>query len=187
MNDGIRHLLEYATKQSAIGREATSAELHSIAEVIDCEMRSLKDERDHWMELAHQWEAGASTSGFAERLEAASSERADVTLFGVEYTALPVDAEGEAIHVGDVMEWCQGGNVFTVTALHLVSSELEVWGDDADYAPDECRHHHAPTVEDILREMLFKAHIYDRREMELLPDLIAEYAARLRLAEGVDE
>ena len=102
------------------------------------------------------------------------------------WVRLPVDADGEPIHVGDVMEWCQGGNVFTVTVLGLVSREWEIWGDDADYAPDECRHHHAPTVEDVLAE--FADEVWNRycngttasdsgvRELE------AEYAAKLRLA-----
>ena len=44
---------------------------------------------------------------------------------------------------------------------------------------------HWATV-NVLREMLYKAHIYDEREMELLPDLIAEYATKLRLAGDVE-
>lgn len=191
MNDGIRHLLEYATEQRAIGREATSAELHSIAEVIDCEMRNLKDERDHWMELAHQWEEGASTRRFAERLEAAAAERADVTLFGVDYTALPEDAEGVPIHVGDVME-----NI----VCPPVHREVTGVGVECFYGWDEgngrysqfdvaCyRHHHAPTVEDVLAEFAERWH--EGKTSDRCYDFdatLAEYAAKLRLAEGGDE
>lgn len=44
------------------------------------------------------------TVGFCKRLEDAAAKREDVEIFGVEYTALPLDADGEPIRVGDVME-----------------------------------------------------------------------------------
>lgn len=190
MNDGIKHLLEYANKQRAIGREATSAELHGIAEVIDFEMRSLKDERDHWIELAQQWEAGASTRGFAERLEAAASERADVTIFGVDYVACPLDADGVPIHVGDVMEWRYGNGEFEVIGIggntlfyiDKDSNECE-WT-----AAGDKRHHHAPTVEDVLREFTrdwcnaaCTGDMTNAERDAARANVVAEYAAKLTL------
>lgn len=118
----------------------------------------------------------AEMLAFCKRTQDAAERREDVTLWGVDYTALPVDADGEVIHIGDMMEWYQGGNVFTVTALHLVSREWEVWGDDAEYAPDECRHHHEPTVEDVLREFAYGLGV------PVADSYVAATAAKLRLA-----
>jgi hypothetical protein len=99
-----------------------------------------------------------------------------------EMVELPRDRDGEYIHIGDVMEWCDSGETLTVEGI---GSDVLFYidGENAEWtAARNKRYHHEPTVEDVLQEMLFKAHIYDKREMELLPDLIAEYAARLRLA-----
>lgn len=41
--------------------------------------------------------------GFCERLEEASQDGNEVDLFGKAYVALPVDADGETVHVGDVL------------------------------------------------------------------------------------
>ena len=41
--------------------------------------------------------------GFCKRLEGAAANREDVEIFGVEYTALPLDADGVPIHVGDTV------------------------------------------------------------------------------------
>ena len=105
---------------------------------------------------------------------------------------LPVDADGEYIHVGDVMDsrvdYLFDGKPFTVRALVLCGDGWEV----ADgrfgnrYEPDSLRHHHATTVEDVLREF---ADIVRKERVELATiseDTIAEYAKRLTLAEGED-
>lgn len=119
------------------------------------------------------------------------------------YVKLPVDADGEVIHIGDVMEGIDKydslkkvmGEVTTISFDATFDPDdsrsvgIRVWSDDRrsyhtaylDPRASVYRHHREPTVEDVLREMLYKAHIYDEREMELLPDLIAEYAAKLRL------
>ena len=104
------------------------------------------------------------------------------------WVKLPADADGEPIHIGDVMEskgsdFLFGENSFEVRSMRCDECGWEVYDRlGGRYAPSLLQHHHAPTVEDVLREMLYKAHIYDRQEMELLPDLIAEYATKLRLA-----
>ena len=113
---------------------------------------------------------------FAERLEAAAAERADVTLFGVDYMAYPLDADGEAIHVGDVMEWDNG--TFTVHELKVTEDGWTTWDEQHGYTVhvDVC-HHHATTVKDVLRE--FADEVQRCCDTE---DTIAEYAAKLRLA-----
>lgn len=101
----------------------------------------------------------------------------------------PKDADGEYIHVGDVMESGDGG-VFVVSSVdygrHSSCGDGEfwmLWSEDADFyeRADEC-HHHAPTVEDILREMLDK---WGEMPSNMTNEaIVAEYAAKLRLAGG---
>lgn len=131
-------------------------------------------------------EAGDPTDArrFAERLEAAASERADVTLFGVDYTALPLDADGVPIHVGDVLDGY--GKTIEVVELRigrsgwvLISRDGNAYADCAAFA-----HHHAPTVEDVLEEFVAR---WMETHHDDIPALKAEYAAKLRLAEGGDE
>ena len=125
------------------------------------------------------------TVGFCKRLEDAAAKREDVEIFGVEYTALPLDADGVPIRVGDVMEWPYGNGEFIVEGIggntlfyiDKDSNECE-WT-----AAGDKRHRHEPTVEDVLREMSTKL-----RQAWIGPEtfdhnaIIAEYAAKLRLA-----
>jgi len=101
---------------------------------------------------------------------------------------LPRDADGEPIHVGDVMDsrvdYLFDGKPFTVRALVLCEDGWEV----ADgrfgnrYEPDSLRHHHAPTVEDVLREMADRCYA-DEDEPRDRDAIVAEFAAKLRLAD----
>ena len=131
---------------------------------------------------------------FAERLEAAAAERADVTLFGVDYTPLPVDADGVPIRVGDVMDEQLpfGGYAAPapVDTMELSRGAGGYWWmvrldseSGAFINPKLLRHHHAPTVEDVLEE--FGAGWYERMrgpETFDIADYVERYAARLRLA-----
>ena len=126
---------------------------------------------------------------FCNRLREAAAERADVTLFGVDYVALPLDADGVPIRVGDMMEGEKVGGgfgePFEVVGYILSNGELEPM--DEHNCPRKrkyLRHHHAPTVEDVLRE--FAEKITDSQIPNVHPtyeEAIAEYAAKLRLAE----
>ncbi|MBQ6454088.1 MAG: hypothetical protein IJJ14_07005 [Coriobacteriales bacterium] len=100
---------------------------------------------------------------------------------------LPVDADGEPVHIGDVMEWCNG--FFTVHELKLTEDGWQTWDSEHGYTAhaDECiRHHHAPTVEDVLQE--FTDEVWNRccegatASDSGIDELVAEYAAKLRLA-----
>ena len=109
------------------------------------------------------------------------------------WVKLPVDADGVPIHAGDVMEhrrrcvkspatvdhmelWEDGGHYFWTI-------KLDTDDESHGFSGCELRHYHAPTVEDVLRELLSK---YD--ELRLCPsafdpfELMAEYAKKLRLA-----
>lgn len=99
---------------------------------------------------------------------------------------LPVDADGVPIRVGDVMEWDNG--TFTVHELKVTEDSWTTWDEQHGYTVhvDVC-HHHAPTVEDVLRE--FTERVCDGLHTPKALDtqvIIAEYAAKLRLA-GDDE
>ena len=120
---------------------------------------------------------------FCDRLKAAVDEREDVTLWGVDYTPLPTDADGVPIHVGDVME-----NI----VCPPVHREVTGVGVECFYGWDEgngrysqfganCyRHHRIQTVEDVLREFAAKLCIRDGFPTAT-EETFAEYAAKLTL------
>ena len=94
---------------------------------------------------------------------------------------LPKDADGEYIHIGDVMEWCDSGETLTVEGigsdvLFYIDGENTEWT-----AARNKRHHHEPTVEDVLREFAYGLGV------PVADSYVAAAATKLRLAEGVDE
>ena len=101
------------------------------------------------------------------------------------WVRLPVDADGVPIHVGDVMEGEKigggFGEPFEVVGYIMSNGELEPM--DEHNCPRKrryLRHHHKPTVEDVLEELLRE---YDRDDSELTNgEIIGRFAARLRLA-----
>lgn len=138
----------------------------------------------------------AEAEPFANRLRDAVEELADVTLFGVDYTALPVDADGVPIHVGDSIEIINGepGTCVAIELLDrgdwLVSMRPTGWDTATLFTAEQVRHHHAPTVEDVLREFahvgirIAAKHGIKAGEIDFYADeeAIAEFAAKLRLA-----
>ena len=105
-----------------------------------------------------------------------------------EMVELPKDADGEYIHIGDVMEWCDSGETLTVEGI---GSDVLFYidGENAEWtAARNKRHHHEPTVEDVLRE--FAEKVIDSQIPSVHPtyeEAITEYAAKLRLADGGEE
>ena len=103
------------------------------------------------------------------------------------YVMLPKDADGVPIHIGDVMDskvdYLFDGKPFTVRGLVLCEDGWEVtdgrFGNR--YKPDSLRHHHEPTVEDVLHEFVGKALCVSDVVGE--DELVTEYAAKLRLVE----
>ena len=113
---------------------------------------------------------------FAHRIEKCARNREDVTLFGVDYTALPVDADGIPWHVGDMTE---NGNV--VNGMTIDFHGWHFTGTRNDIDPAIHRHYvPKPTVEDVLREFVARTQMLGCVEDEYA--LVAEYAAKLRLA-----
>lgn len=102
---------------------------------------------------------------------------------------LPKDADGVPIHVGDTVTCAR--SVWEVTGLRLTSLG---WGvcctifNDHDgsgtnvYPPRDLRHYHAPTIEDVLRDFAYCCE--EGATEQDIDEIITEYAAKLRLAEG---
>ena len=101
---------------------------------------------------------------------------------------LPVDADGVPIHLGDRVYQVKGGWVYTVKSISFYPNNTTVtfecehgFGSDSAH---NVRHYHEPTVEDVLREMLDAWGELPSDETN--EAIIAEYAAKLRLAETED-
>lgn len=108
-----------------------------------------------------------------------------------QWVKLPVDADGEVWHVGDFV-------VGEVNPRNPKAIERMLWyGPDSGWqletdtiiypCPDRPRHYHAPTVEDVLREMLEQAVGYSDAHTTVALNAIAEYSAKLRLAGDGEE
>lgn len=100
------------------------------------------------------------------------------------WVRLPVDADGVPIHIGDVLT--HG----TVVCIRLTTKGWEIVvsynGGSGMFNPS-AMHHHAPTVEDVLREFTDAILEWAEKsgsvaEIGTWSDVAAEYAAKLRLA-----
>lgn len=91
------------------------------------------------------------------------------------FIELPKDADGEYIHIGDVMDKGK------VTCIRDCGKGWEVILNSLYTYDAPSMHHHEPTVEDVLRE--FAAKLIERGELTNGgAQTIAEYAKKLRLA-----
>ena len=129
--------------------------------------------------IDNEWLDGWNRAVLAtvEKIEKEVSER---------FMELPLDADGVPVRVGDVMEWPTTGETFEVVSVG--DGTLFYIGDGNELADwtgaSTKRHHHEPTVEDVLREFYVlavrgkEAHAEDVDE-----GVLAEYAQRLQLRE----
>ena len=106
------------------------------------------------------------------------------------YAKLPVDADGKCIHIGDVMEGEKigggYGEPFEVVGYAMSNGELEPM--DEHKCPRKhkyLRHHHAPTVEDVLRE--FALAVCKDEALTIRKGVVEEYAAKLQLKDDYAE
>ena len=100
------------------------------------------------------------------------------------YIALPVDAEGVPIRIGDVVYDCNESpsEKFSVAIMELNKwgwSLLDSYGERNE--PCQCLHYHKPTVEDVLREF-FSRYVTTKETKAEDDAILAEFAAKLRLA-----
>ena len=93
---------------------------------------------------------------------------------------LPKDADGEYIHIGDVMQMLDDNELREVVGFY--EEGFLAWLNGM-YVPCNARfysHHHAPTVEDVLRE--FAMEVCGEPALTIRSGVVEEYASRLRLA-----
>lgn len=97
-----------------------------------------------------------------------------------EYVKLPVDADGVPIHIGDEVDTEHFGTVEVEGFVHH-SVAFYNYSEQPAYlctTPTSlCRHHHEPTVEDVLREF---AKCWDDPTHYAKGELVEEYAEKLR-------
>jgi len=112
------------------------------------------------------------------------------------WVRLPKDADGEVIHIGDVMDTEHFGTVEVEGFVHGAVAFYNYSGQPAYIctAPaNTCHHHQEPTVEDVLRECCGKYHslliddmndAINRVERDYIApsEIIDEYADRIREA-----
>ena len=171
--NSIDNLRDYVLTAPSIC-STTRAILVGYIDEIEREVEELRD-RDY----RNGMEDAKGAVEFADRLKACADNREDVTLFGVDYTPLPVDADGMPIHVGDVMEWVdEPGITRTVTSIQLANDGWWVYISGTGRRPDKYRHHHAPTVEDVLREFGKR---WDDPAHYAKGELVDTFAEKLRL------
>jgi hypothetical protein len=105
------------------------------------------------------------------------------------HIALPVDAEGGVIRIGDKAEHCYNGRwgePFEIVELRLRPSGWMVSGENgAAVIAETCRHHHKPTVEDMLRDFAYC--LEDGATEQSMDELVGEYAKKLQLKEAMTE
>lgn len=99
---------------------------------------------------------------------------------------LPVDADGVPIRVGDVMEFSAFEVEKPVTRMvdGIGQGVFFAWCGERGYQQHEAkryRHHHAPSVEDLLRKFALTCEDAGNAGPEV-EHIIAEFAKRLRLA-----
>ena len=121
----------------------------------------------------------------ADRIDAEHERQLEVLyrdMSDAEYVKLPKDADGEYIHVGDLMAYEDNTKPMEVVAL--VPPAVFLTEEGPRYA-DMCRHYHATTVEDVLRE--FALTVCKDDALTIRKGVVEEYAKRLTLAEGEDK
>ena len=144
---------------------------------------SITDELREWVTDHYSGWKSKQAEGIA------IADRIDAAVEGM--VKLPVDADGVPIHVGDKVTCAR--SVWEVTGLRLTGLAwgvcCTIFNDHGGsgtnvYPPCDLHHYHAPTVEDVLEELLRE---YDRDDSELTNGEIVEmFAKRLTLAEGED-
>ena len=139
-------------------------------------------EREVERERAAAYDAGYDAGFVDDDYDAdGTTAQHDAAMAERGWVRLPVDAEGKPIRIGDVMEW---PDCSTAEVVGIGDGTFFYIEDGEDAAEWSCAgdkiHHHAPTVEDVLREFVARTQMLGCVEDEYA--LVAEYATKLRLA-----
>ncbi len=125
--NSIDNMREYVLTAASVNA-MTRAVLAGYIDEIEREVGELRD-RDY----RNGREDAEGAVEFADRLKVAVDNREDVTLWGVDYAPLPVDADGVPIHVGDVMDG-YGKTIEIVEMRHGRSGWVLISRDGNGYA-----------------------------------------------------
>ena len=179
-------LREYADRLSNSRHpwSGIARDLDGIADRIDAAHQKAEDE---WKAKDGQSWLHGYAECHAELLEGNETLASDLERCG--WIRLPVDADGVPIHVGDVMD---EQLPFGGYAAPAPVDTMELYRGAGGYGwmvrldsesgvfvnPKLLRHHHAPTVEDVLEEFVAR---WMETHHDDIPALKAEYAAKLAL------
>lgn len=113
------------------------------------------------IEKLRKWLDTENRFWFGRRLEIEPMLNAIETELAERYVALPLDADGEPIHVGDEIQLINGGRdevrSMTINGAGWLVNERGWWPINL--------HHHPPTVEDVLEDMIAEAADCDTAEL----------------------
>ena len=154
---------------------------------------SITDELREWFkDRLFMGNGYAELTAIADRIDAEHERMlGDWDYWESTHVELPKDADGEYIHIGDVVTvdvlWGGRSKPLVVDRMELshgkdgelwciaLDTDKECWNQ-----PSLMHHHHAPTVEDVLREFA------EGLGVPVADSYVAAAAAKLRLAEGED-
>ena len=169
ITDELRKWAEDNTLQDRV--LTTYPPQHAVHGVLETILRIAdRIDAEHRRQCAESWMRGHDAWNAIDR----SDEMAEHG-----WIRLPKDADGEVIHIGDVMEYPNGGRE-EVRFMTLNGAGWLV--NEAGWLPVQLHHHHAPTVEDVLREMADRIYA-DEGEPRDRDAIVAEFAAKLELRE----
>lgn len=154
----------------------------------------LMQDADHIAEQACPCAGGADYSAVrnivSRHVDAIEQEVADG------YMKLPVGEDGEAWHIGDVVEWCDG---MTAEVIAVGENTLYYVDDEEDEVgwtrADTNRHHHGPTVKSVLAEFaerLYKKPLFFNKDSVFFDEghvreIVDEFAEKFQLADDAAE
>ena len=165
---------------------------------------SITDELRDWASVRVPYKYGHQLTAIADRIDGAHDRAVmsaindalhhanDESMAELGWVRLPKDADGEHIHIGDVMEFTydppQDQPLFEVSGIGadgtlFYAPRGEVFPRKSTKA-SVVRHHHEPTVEDVLRKFADRVCNSGHQWGLDAADTIAEFSAKLRLAEG---
>ena len=155
---------------------------------------SITDELREWASVEVPYKYGHQLTAIADRIDAEheaqlndafETRNSDENLESDGWMRLPKDADGEYIHVGDVMEGtCPSGKHVSGEVLSIGDDKFWLCNVQFSLRPDYMRHHHVPTVDDVLREFGRGWHEQmNAPETFDIADYVEQYAAKLQLRE----
>lgn len=122
---------------------------------------------------------------FIHRVREAIRRHEDLTLWGTDYTALPLDADGVPIHVEDDMQsLIKPATHGMVYRIELTRDGWWIYFKSVGMRPENCRHYHKSTVTDMLHQFLDECENAMMRGYSEVPqEVFDNYVKLLQLAE----